>query len=109
MTTRAGRRVYVFINTPVGRGPYVDKIYKSTPYLDTIYERVKGELMSKRDLERCGIFFPAGPRYQMLPYELPESRVENSNSHPSAPISNLQVRKTDLEIQMKPLEEIQKE
>ena len=31
-----------------------------------------GEYMSKRDLERCGILFPAGPRYLMLPYDVPE-------------------------------------
>ncbi len=65
----SARRLYVFLNMPVGAKPYVDKIYKSNPYLDSIFERVKGNFILKRDLERLGIIFPAGPRYLMLPAE----------------------------------------
>ena len=65
--------IYVFLNLPVGGKPYIDTIYKSNAYLDSIYERVKGEYIKKRDLERLGIIFPAGPRYIMLPYEINES------------------------------------
>ena len=67
---------------PVGFSPYVDKIYKSNQYLETMFDRVKGDTLAKRDLERLGIMFPAGPRYRMLPYELPEHFDTYSPSGP---------------------------
>jgi hypothetical protein len=78
------KRIFVFINMPVGGKAYVDKIYKSTPYLEQMFlEKYEdGSNMSKRDLERCGIMFPAGPRYQMLPYELRENFDKWSPSGP---------------------------
>ena len=76
------KRIFVFINFPTGLKPYVDKVYKSTPYLETIFNRNEGSYVTKRDLERCGIMFPAGPRYLMLPHELPEHFEHYSPSGP---------------------------
>ncbi len=78
------RLVYIFINHPTGSIPYVYTIYKSTPYLEKMFlENYKdGSYMSKRDLERCGIIFPAGPRYKMLPYELHDNFDRWSPSGP---------------------------
>lgn len=68
------RRIYVLIDHSrfVPYEPYVAKILKANPFLDQIYERSKGGQVSKRDLERMGIFFAAGPRYKMLEYEIEE-------------------------------------
>lgn len=67
------KRIFVFINHPTGSPPYIHTIYSTTPYLEQMFSRnnEKDGYMSKRDLERCGILFPAGPRYKMLPYDLP--------------------------------------
>lgn len=76
------KRIFVFINFPTGSPPYIHTIYKSTPYLEEMYHRVKGDTLSKRDLERCGIMFPAGPKYRMLPYELRDNFDKWSPSGP---------------------------
>ncbi len=75
-------KIFVFLNFPVGGKPYVDKIYKSTPFLENIFSLNKENYLKKRDLERLGIVFPAGPRYLMLPHELPR---DFENYSPSGP------------------------
>ena len=84
MSTR--RLVYVIMNFPVGGRPYVDKIVKANPYLTMMFGKTVAEnsFMSKHDLERLGIFFPAGPRYKMFPYEMPEDFMTRENE-PTGP------------------------
>ena len=68
------RLVYVIMNFPVGGRPYVDAIFKANEYLTKLYEETqeKGTYISKRDLERLYIHFPAGPRYKIFAYEMSE-------------------------------------
>lgn len=68
------RLVYVIMNFPVGGRPYVDAIFKANQFLTKLYAETqeKDAYLSKRDLERLGIRFPAGPRYKLFAYELPE-------------------------------------
>jgi hypothetical protein len=66
------RLVYVLLNTPVGGRPYVEKIYKATPYLTEMYNANVNEYLSKRDLERIKVFpLPCGPRFKLFPYDMP--------------------------------------
>jgi hypothetical protein len=78
------KRIFVFLNCPTGSKPYIHTIYKTTPYLEQMFSQSyeDSKYMRKRDLERCGIMFPAGPRFLMLPYELPE---HFDNWSPSGP------------------------
>lgn len=84
MASRAVRLVYVLINSPVGSKPYVDKIFKANPFITAMYTANKGECLSKRDLERLRVRFPCGPRYQLLPYELPLDFFSRNNE-PAGP------------------------
>ena len=79
---KSKRSIFIFMNFPTGSNPYVDAVYKATPYLESMYASSKGQFLSKRDLERAGIWFPAGPRYKMFHYELPESFDTFSPSGP---------------------------
>lgn len=72
-------RVYVVANFVHGNTtPYVERIYKATPYIDGMYEAIKsnGLFLSKRNLERLWIMPPVGADFRLLPYELRDDFFE---------------------------------
>ncbi len=84
MSSPTKRLVYVLVNSPVGTRMYVEKIFKANSFITGMYNENKGETLSKRDLERLYVHFPAGPRYTLLPYEL-NTNFFTSNSEPNGP------------------------
>ncbi len=73
MSSRAMRRVFVLINSPVGSEIYVEAILKANPYNTKMFESNKDGFISKRNLERLGVFpIPCGARFKLIPFDLRE-------------------------------------
>ena len=72
-SSRALRRVFVLVNSPVGSELYVEAILKANPYNTKMFESNKDRYISKRNLERLGVFpIPCGARFKLLPFDLRE-------------------------------------
>ena len=84
----AKRLIYVVIDSPTGSTPHVVTIFKANPYLTRMFEENRGEYgsstLSKRDIERLGLFVPCGARFRMLKYELP-TYFDKEGWEPSGP------------------------
>lgn len=65
------RRVFVLVNLPVGSEMYVEAILKANPYNTKMFESNKDQYLSKRNLERLGVFpIPCGARFKLLPFDM---------------------------------------
>ena len=70
--------IFVLMNFPTGSPPYVVRILKVNPYIQKIFDETSNNYLSKRNIERLGEgMFPAGPRYKLFPYTLPEYFYED--------------------------------
>jgi hypothetical protein len=71
MSSSRGRRVFVLVNSPVGSEMYVETILKANPYNTKMFESNKGCYISKRNLERLGVYpIPCGARFKLLPFDM---------------------------------------
>lgn len=70
-SSRIIRHVFVLVNSPVGSELYVETILKANPYITKMYESNRNEFLSKRNLERLGVFpIPCDARFKLLPFDM---------------------------------------